>query len=129
MVMLMFQRMRKFDITLRHTYALLCRISLESLGALAPEGGSVIEAAGVEAAGFVLALVEAAAVGVGVAPGPRRTLAHVSSVLVDAPGPGTARVTQTLVQVNTLKKICLKRLVSAYSRYLKFIFKIYTLGR
>ena len=77
---------------------------MESLRTLAPVRGPVVEALGVEAAGVVLALVEAAAVGVGVTLGPRRTLAHKSSVLVDAPGPGSTRVTQTLVQVSTLIK-------------------------
>ena len=86
------------------TYALLSWISLESLRTLTPVGGPVVEAPGVEAAGVVLALVEAAAVGVGVTSRPRRTLAHEASVLVDAPRPGTTRVTQTLVEVSTLSK-------------------------
>ena len=79
---------------------------MESLRTLAPVRGPVVEALGVEAAGVVLALVEAAAVGVGVTSGPWRTLAHKASVLVNAPGPGTTRVTQTLVQVSTLIKYC-----------------------
>ena len=87
------------------TYALLSWIALEALGALAPVGGSVVEAPGVEAAGVVLALVEAAAVGVGVTPGTRGTLAHKASVLVDAAGPGSTWVTQTLVEVSTLSNI------------------------
>ena len=87
----------------KNTYALLSRISLESLGTLTPEGGPVIVAPCVEAAGVVLTLVEAPAIGVGVAPGPRGALAYVASVLVDTFGPGSARVTQTLVEVRTLK--------------------------
>ena len=77
---------------------------MESLRTLTPVGGPVVEAPGVEAAGVVLALVEAAAVGVGVTSRPRRTLAHEASVLVDAPRPGATRVTQTLVEVSTLSK-------------------------
>ena len=97
--------MRKFDITLRHTYALLCRISLESLGALAPEGGSVIEAAGIEATGIVLALVQGAAVGVGVASSPGGTLAEETSVLIDTLGTCPTRAAQTLIEVHTLKHV------------------------
>ena len=87
------------------TYALLGWISLEALGTLTPVGGPVVEAPGVEAAGVVLALVEAAAVGVGVTPGPWRTLTHEASVLVNAPGPRSTRVTQTLVEVSTLSNM------------------------
>ena len=85
------------------TYALLGWISLEALGTLTPVGGPVVEAPGVEAAGVVLALVEAAAVGVGVAPGAGRTLADVAAVLVDAPGSSSAGVAQTLIEVHTLQ--------------------------
>ena len=79
---------------------------MESLRTLAPVRGPIIEALGVEAAGVVLALVEAAAVGVRVTSGPGRTLAHKASVLINTPGPSTTRVTQTLVQVSTLIKYC-----------------------
>ena len=77
---------------------------MESLRTLAPVRGPVVEALGVEAARVVLALVEAAAVGVGVTSGPGRTLAHKASVLVNTPGPSSTRVTQTLVEVSTLIK-------------------------
>ena len=60
-------------------------------------------AAGPHPARVVLALVEGAAVGVGVAPGARRTLADVAAVLVDTPGSGSAGVTQTLIEVHTLQ--------------------------
>ena len=60
-------------------------------------------AAGPHPARVVLALVEGAAVGVGVAPGAGRTLADVAAVLVDTPGSGSAGVTQTLIEVHTLQ--------------------------
>ena len=82
---------------------MLGRIAFKALRTLTPVGSSVIEAAGVEATGIVLALVEGATVGVGVASGSRRTLAGESSVLIDTPGPRPAGVAQTLVEVNTLK--------------------------
>ena len=87
------------------TYALLSWISLEALGTFTPERGPVIEAPGVEAARVVLALVEAAAVGVWVTPGTRRTLAHIASVLINAASPGPTWVTQALIEVSTLSNI------------------------
>ena len=60
-------------------------------------------AAGAHPARVVLALVEGAAVGVGVAPGAGRTLADVAAVLVDAPGSSSAGVAQTLIEVHTLE--------------------------
>ena len=59
-------------------------------------------AAGPHPARVVLALVEGATVGVGVAPGAGRALADVAAVLVDTPGSGSAGVTQTLIEVHTL---------------------------
>ena len=61
-------------------------------------------AAGPHPARVVLALVEGAAVGVGVAPGAGRALADVAAVLVDTPGSGSAGVTQTLIEVHTLER-------------------------
>ena len=81
---------------------MLSWVSLVSLGTLAAVGGAVVVAAGPHPARVVLALVEGAAVGVGVAPGAGRALADVAAVLVDTPGSGSAGVTQTLIEVHTL---------------------------
>ena len=82
---------------------MLSWVSLVSLGTLTAVGGAVIVAAGAHPARVVLALVEGAAVGVGVAPGAGRTLADVAAVLVDAPGSSSAGVAQTLIEVHTLQ--------------------------
>ena len=82
---------------------MLSWVSLVSLGTLTAVGGAVIVAAGPHPARVVLALVEGAAVGVGVAPGAGRTLADVAAVLVDAPGSSSAGVAQTLIEVHTLQ--------------------------
>ena len=78
---------------------------MEALGTFTSEGGSVIEAPGIEATWVVLALVEAAAVGVGVTPGTWRTFAHKASVLINAASPGPTWVTQALIEVSTLSNI------------------------
>ena len=76
---------------------------MKALRTLTSVGSSIIEAAGVEAAGIGLALVQGATVGVWITSGAWGTLAQEASVLIDTLGPSTARVTQTLVEVHTLK--------------------------
>ena len=51
------------------TSTLLVWVSFEALSTLTPVGSSLIEAAGVEATGIILALVQGPTVGVGIASG------------------------------------------------------------
>ena len=51
------------------TSTLLVWVALEALSTLTPVGSSLIEAAGVEATGIILALVQGPTVGVGIASG------------------------------------------------------------
>ena len=51
------------------TSTLLVWVALEALSTLTPVGSSLIEAAGIEATGIILALVEGPTVGVGIAAG------------------------------------------------------------
>ena len=48
---------------------MLVGVALEALSTLTPVGSSLIEAAGIEATGIILALVQGPTVGVGIAPG------------------------------------------------------------
>ena len=51
------------------TSTLLVWVSFEALSTLTPVGSSLIEAAGIEATGIILALVQGPTVGVGIASG------------------------------------------------------------
>ena len=84
---------------------MLGRVALISLRTLASVRASVIEAAGIEATGIVLALVQGAAVGVGVTSSPGGTLAEETSVLIDTLGTCSTRAAQTLIEVHTLKHV------------------------
>ena len=83
---------------------MLVWVALEALSTLTPVGSSLIEAAGVEATGIILALVQGPTVGVGITSGSWRTLAEKPSVLIDTLGPGSARVAQTFIEVHTLEE-------------------------
>ena len=77
---------------------------MEALSTLTAVGASLIEAAGVEATGIVLTLVQGATVGVGITSGSCRTLAEKPSVLIDTLGSGSTGVAQTFIEVHTLEE-------------------------
>lgn len=76
-------------------------VAFESLWALASVSSSFTVASSIKSAGAGLTEVEDSTAGVRISFGSRRTLADISSILVDALRSGATWVAQTLVQVDT----------------------------